>query len=302
MKAGRVAPLLVVAAGCCWGCMGLFVRALGAAGLSSMQVAEARNILTALILIVLCAVTDRSSLRFRLRDVWCFIGTGVLSILFFNVCYFTTMQMTSLSVAAILLYTSPIFVLLLSRLIFGERITGRKSLGVVLAVAGCVLVSGVVTSAPAVSPLGLLIGLCSGLGYALYSIFSRFSIERGYSPLTITLWSFIFAGIAGALIGDVPGTVGVVAAKPSLFLAVVGMAVVSSVLPYLLYTEGLRHMENGRAAVIVAIEPVVATLLGVFVFDEALTWDGVAGVVLVLAAIALLNTGSAAAQDESGAA
>ena len=299
MRADRLAPVAVVAAGCCWGSMGLFVRTLGALGLSSLQMCEIRNVLTAVLLLVVCGIFKRDALRIRLRDIWCFAGAGICSILFFNFCYFTTIQLTSLSVAAILLYTSPIFVLVLSRIFFGEQVTRRKVTAAVIAVAGCVFVSGAVTSAPVITPLGALVGVCSGFGYALYSVFSRCAIDRGYQSLTITTWSFVFAAIGGAFIGNVPGTLGVVAQQPSLIGFMVLFAVVVSIVPYLLYTVGLEHMENGRAAVIVAIEPVVATLLGVVVFHEALSWDGALGVVLVLAAIVLLNTGSAAAAEEA---
>ena len=64
---------------------------------------------------------------------------------------------------------------------------------------------------------------------------------------------------------------------------------VSAYLAYMLYTYGLEGLENGRASIMASIEPVVATLVGVFVYGEALSLTGIAGIVLVLAAIVLLN-------------
>lgn len=71
-----------------------------------------------------------------------FLGTGLCSIVFFNICYFTAIQLTTLSMAAILLYTAPSIVMVLSILLFKEAFTPVKALCLVLAFAGCVLVSG----------------------------------------------------------------------------------------------------------------------------------------------------------------
>lgn len=61
----------------------------------------------------------------------------------------------------------------------------------------------------------------------------------------------------------------------------------STVIPYLTYTMGLKYMENGKASILASVEPVVAVLLGIFVFHENMTMTGILGVVLVLAAISI---------------
>ncbi|MBQ2640880.1 MAG: DMT family transporter, partial [Lachnospiraceae bacterium] len=120
-KRDRLAPVLILTAGTLWGSMGLFVRRLGSggAGLSSVEIVQMRCIVAALLLFFYMLVRDRDALRIRLRDLWCFLGTGLCSIIFFNLCYFRTIQMTSLSIAAVLLYTAPAFVIALSAPLFG---------------------------------------------------------------------------------------------------------------------------------------------------------------------------------------
>ena len=59
------------------------------------------------------ALFRRDLLKVRAKDLWIFVGGGMASIILFNYCYFQTIQRASLSTAAILLYTSPVFVLLL---------------------------------------------------------------------------------------------------------------------------------------------------------------------------------------------
>ena len=134
--ADRLSPLYIIIAGALWGSMGLFVRRLGDAGCNSAEIAQLRSLVTAVILFLFLIIKERNLLRIRLRDIWCFIGTGVLSIVFFNLCYFTTIELTSLSVAAVLLYTAPAFVIVLSAILFKEQITKRKVIALILTFVG----------------------------------------------------------------------------------------------------------------------------------------------------------------------
>ena len=287
--ADRLAPLFILTAGTLWGSMGLFVRNFADAGCSSAEIVQLRCMTTAAMLFLYLLVHDRSLLKIRLRDLWCFLGTGVLSIVFFNLCYFSTIELTSLSVAAVLLYTAPAIVIVLSAVLFREQITGRKIAALALTFAGCICVSGLLRGGASLTPKSFFIGLGAGLGYALYSIFSRFALERGYQSLTISFYTFLCASI-----GLVPfvsmrriGQTITSSLPMAVFIAVFGF--VSTVLPYILYTRGLQGVENGRASILASVEPVVATLLGIAVFHEILHLDEAAGILLILGAIVISN-------------
>lgn len=288
----KFAPLLIVLAACLWGTMGLFVRQLNAMGLNSMEIVEVRSILAALILFPCTAIKDHRLLALGPRNLWPLAGSGILSIVFFNYCYFSTISLMNLSAAAILLYTSPIFVMLMSLIFFHEQLTVRKVLALILAFAGCCLVSGLASAAVSLTAGGLLLGLGSGFGYALYSIFSRFSLNQGLHSITITNYTFLFAAIGGAFFTDF-GQIAVAFSRHGFYLLglLVLYCIVTTVLPYLLYTTGLSYVENGPASVMAAIEPVVAALLGFLVFSEMPTLSAAVGMVLVLTALVLLSVG-----------
>ena len=74
-----------------------------------------------------------------------------------------------------------------------------------------------------------------------------------------------------------------------IFLYGIAYGVVTTALPYILYTFGLNYVEAGKASVMATIEPVAATLLGVFILQEPITIVGIAGVILVIGALVLLN-------------
>ncbi len=281
---------LVIVAGVLWGTIGIFIRRFNAVGLGSLEISEIRCVFSAVIVTVITLCIDPALMKIRLKDIWCFLGTGVLSILFFNYCYFRTIQASSMAVAATLLYTAPVFVMLLSMPLFGEKITGRKIVSLELAVGGCVLVSGVLTGGGNLTWQGILLGIGAGVGYALYSIFGRYALLRGYHSMTITAYTFIFAAVGGAflcdfsVIGNACGEMG---------FGLVGLsalyAVVTTVAPYLCYTVGLTGMDNSKASVMASIEPVTAAIIGFAVFDEVPDLPVVIGILMVLAAVVLLN-------------
>lgn len=283
----KAAPVLVLSAGALWGLMGLFVRTFQEKGLHTMEIVSIRSIVTCLVLFIFLVIARRDLLKIRLKDLWCFIGTGLFSIVFFNYCYFKAITMTSLSVAAVLLYTAPVMVMILSYFLFHEKFTGRKIAAVVLTFSGCVLATGIVGSAAVLSLEGILAGLGAGFGYALYSIFGKFAIERGYHSLTISFYTFLMAAIGSLPLADGKLIGLCMEQERSLIGFVVVFGLVSTVIPYLTYTIGLQYMENSKASILASVEPVVATLLGVVCFRETMTWSGVLGVVLVLAAICI---------------
>lgn len=278
----------IILAAVFWGSMGIFVNSLSEFGLSTVQICLLRSVASLLLMGLLILVKDRSLFRIRLRDIWMFLGTGIVSYFLFNNCYFIAIRQVGVAVASVLLYTSPIFVTLMSCLFFGEKLTGKKLVCLVLAVGGCALVSGLASgSGTEVSPVGILIGLASGFTYALYSIFSTFALKR-YRPLTVTFYTFLFGGLACLLVADPASSVQAVATPVGL-LWVLGLGIITGAAPYFLYTKGLSGVQPSHAAVIATAEPVVASLIGIFLYREQADLFTLLGIVMILGASILLN-------------
>ena len=278
----------VLAAGVAWGVISLFVRALSAAGLGSLQIAFLRLALSALIFFPFLALRDRKKLCIRLRDIWMFAGTGIVSLVCFYTLYFYTTIHSQASVAVVLLYTSPVFVLLLSAALFREKITRRKLLCLGMTVLGCALVSGIFGASYRLTGRVLLAGLGSGFFYALYTIFARLALRR-YDSMTVTAWTFLLGALGSLPLGQPGAAVRTLAASPGLLLPLLGIGIVSTVLPYVLYTWGLQRMDSGRAAILAAVEPLVGAVLGMALSGEPHDPAKLAGILLILAAILLLN-------------
>ena len=284
-----IGAFLIILAGCFWGSMGIFVRRLGTYGFDSIQIVSIRVTIAALIFAVILLFKDRSGFKISLRDIPLYLGLGFGSILFFTVCYFTAITMMSLSTAAILLYTSPIWIMLMSVLFFREKLTKKKLIALLLAFGGCVLVSGI--SGDGISPLGLLVGLGSGIGYGLYSILGTVALRK-YSPFTVTSYTFMFAAIGSWVICRPVDMLSKFSDASDLGFLIFfcGLtALITAVIPFLAYTLGLKYVEASKAGIIATIEPMVATLVGIIVFSEPLTLLSGLGIILILAAVIILN-------------
>ena len=285
----RVLPILsILLSGILWGVISLFIRRLSAAGLSTMQVCFVRLFFAAPLLIVMALIFSPRHMRIRIKDVWIFFGTGIVSIFLFNFFYFYTIIHSEASIAGVLLYTSPIFVMLLSTLLFKEKVGVKKLLSLVLTFAGCILVSGVIGGKLSLRPIVALTGLASGFFYALYTIFGAIGLKR-YDPLTVTAYTFLFAFVAALPFGDVRGTVTTLFATPTLLLWGAGIGILCTVLPYFFYTWGLKRVEASRASIISAAEPLVAALVGILIYGERHNFLKILGILFVLVAIVVLN-------------
>lgn len=281
--------IYIILAAALWGGIGVFFNVLSDVGFTQMQVVAIRVTAAAAALTLYILIRDRSLLRVKLKDCWCFVGTGIISLVFFNWCYFTAIEMTSLAVAAVLMYTSPIFVMLFSAVLFQEKINSTKILALIMTFIGCLFVAGVFSSGDyGFTPLGILIGVGAGIGYALYSIFGRFALEKGYHSITISEYTFVFATLGALPLSRIWESAPLLAQGETL-IGALGIGVICCVFPFILYTQGLSGVETGKAAIMATIEPAVAAVLSFLLYGESLLGFKGVGILMIFAAVILLS-------------
>ncbi len=279
--------ICVLASGILWGLIGLFNRRLTAAGFSVGSIVLIRNFGSMLLLGLLFLIRDPKIFRIRAKHIPIFLGTGVVSVLLFTLCYFSCQKLCSLAVAAALLYTSPAFVVIFSAILWKDAITKRKLLALLMAFLGCTLVTGLWSGESEVTLWGAALGVASGLFYGLYSIFGRYALKH-YKPFTVTFYTFLFAGL-GALIVLRPAELAAGFALPGMALTAIGLIAVSTVAPYLLYTYGLAGMDSGKAAILASVEPVTAAVVGVLAFGEPMRATVLLGLGCILLCVYILK-------------
>lgn len=281
--------IFILLAASLWGTSGIFIRNLKIYNITEMQTVFWRGIISSAIFAVIMLIKDKSLFKIKLKDIILFLSAGIFSVVLFNFSYFKTMSLTSLSVAAVLLYTAPFFVVIISALLFSEKLTLNKTFACVLAFIGCCFVAGLFGKKLQLDSKALIFGLLTGFGYGLYTVFTNIFLKKGYSTLTITFYIFLSAGICSIPFVNITECANNAFKNPMGFLLLCSLAVFITVIPYILYTVGLRGVEASAAPIIATVELVVATIIGRIFFEEKIGVFTYLGIALVFIAVALLN-------------
>ena len=297
---------LVLLAATLWGTLGtLYKFGTQQYGLTPLAIVFWRAALAALILWVVLGVVlpllgrGWQAVRIHRRDLPLFAAFGLLGVTAFFLLYIYAVVLVGVAVAVVLLYTAPVFVAIMSWRFLGEPFTARKSVALLLTVAGCVLVARAYDpTLLQINALGILCGLGSAFTYALYSILGKFSLRRGYGIATMSLYVYTI-GTAGLLLVTFLGGesisprrgVGALAVgeDPGAWLLLGALALFATIGALYAYTAGLRHLEAGVASILATLEPVVATTLAYFVVGENIEWPQALGGLLILVAVLALQ-------------
>lgn len=253
-----------------------------------MEIVTLRVVSATIILGLIGLIKDHAQLKIKWSDIKLFIGTGIFSIVLFNWCYFTAINQMNLSIAVILLYTAPGFVIVLSYLFLKEKLNMTKLFSVTGTVLGCILIAGTgLENTSTISSAGVIIGLGAGFGYALYTIFGKFALKK-YSPFTVTFYTFLIASITLLPFTNLSEKASNLVSGEVIIYGF-GLGLLPTVIAYLMYTKGLEKIESSKAAIVATVEPIVATLLSVFLYGESFGFIQFIGSFIILLSVILIN-------------
>jgi drug/metabolite transporter (DMT)-like permease len=265
---------LVFSAACLWGAIGVIGRSAFQYGMSPLEVSFWRAAISSSLFVLHAVSTQQLRLR-RPRDLILFILFGLLAVSLFNASYFLAVQHGGVTLATIMLYTAPAFVAIVAHFLFGEKLSAYKISLICLTVGGISLISLTSGGPVQIVSTALAWGLVSGATYALYYLFGKYILPR-YQTVTVMALAMPIGAV-----GLAPMVSFGFRPWPA-WLAVAGLAVISTYVAYQLYYAGLRHIEASRAVLVASIEPVVASFLAAVFYGEQLSWSGYLGATLVI--------------------
>lgn len=284
----KISYLLIVVAAVLWGSIGLFSKIAGNRGFTPIDICFIRSLFSVIILGIFFSIKDRNIFKLKsIVDLKYFVGTGIISFSLYNWSYIAAIKETSMGVAAILLYTAPSIIMILSVFLFHEKITRIKILVIVITFIGCMMVTGIFEEENIISWKGFLYGILSGIGYGLYSIFGKYALQK-YSSVTVVFYTFLMSTFLFCVIGKPIIIISKINESQS-WIFIVSFALFSAAIPYILYTKGLSKIEASKASIIANIEPVVAAIIGICVFSEEINFLKILGIILVLGAVCIIN-------------
>ncbi|MDO6994708.1 DMT family transporter [Brachyspira innocens] len=285
----KIVPIFPILAGILWGATGIFIRKSTELSMNNITIVSSKAVTASVIMFVSIFLYNKSLIKIHLKDIFIFISAALIGMLGVNIFFNESVSFLSLSLAAVLLSLSPIFVLLLSYFLYKEKITLKKLISIILAFVGCILVSNILKSEIKISLWGVISGLLAAFSYALYSIISKKAMLKGYHSLTITLYAFIFIAVITAPLADWNLIVDLIKKDNNIFIFIILHSLLVLILPYVFYTVSLNYMDTGKASILASCEPIAASVFGIIFFNEIPNIFSVIGIILTITALTLLS-------------
>ena len=284
----RLGYLLAAVAALMFAVNGSIAKLLLEDGISAAHLSQLRVTVSFLLLAGALALVDRGRLRIARADVprMAWLGLAGLAIVQFS--YFLAIERLPISVALVIQFTGPLLVLLWLRTVHGRRLRPSLYGAVALSVAGSALVVEVY-DAGSIDGLGIAFSLVAAVTFAIYLIGFEHA-GHSYDAFTTLTWGLGFATLFWLLVSPLwTFPIGDLDSLRNVALAL-GVVVIGTLGPFLLNVSALRHLPAARVGVVATLEPVLATIVAWAVHDEALTGIQIAGGLLVVAAVAWVQS------------
>jgi drug/metabolite transporter (DMT)-like permease len=276
----------VTASAACFGTLPIFARAAYASGVDTSTLLLLRFTIAAALMWTLLVV--RGVAVPRGRGLAMLVGMGALGYAGQAFAYFTAVSLASAGLAALLLYLYPAIVAILSRVVFHQPLSRLQALAIGMALLGSLLTIG---RAGDGSPLGIFFGVLAAVIYSVY-ILTGGRLPAG---ITATASTTVVSTAAAAVYAGVVLLRGPQLPRTAVgWSAVVGIAVVCTVLAVALFLAGLERLGPVRASVYSTLEPVTTLALAAVLLGEEVTLLRAAGGALILVAVVLLTRAEAA--------
>lgn len=280
---------LCIASGSAFGAMAVFGKLAYDEGVTVGTLLAVRFALAAVLFwaIVLAAGALRDVRALGHRDLALGLGLGACGYAAQSGCYFAALQRIDASLLSLLLYTFPAMVATAAVVLGRERLDSRRLAALALALGGLVLVvAGAGTGT--LDPVGAALAMAAALVYTTYIFVSDGAVGRMaphvLSALVCT-GAAVTLTIGSAALGQLhPGAV-----TGAGWGWLVSLTAISTVGAILLFFAGLRRVGPTTASILATVEPVVTVALAFLVFGERLGGLQLAGGVLVLSAVFVLN-------------
>jgi len=285
VRESTIGAVLVLGAAAGFGTIGIFGKLAVAIDLDLATLLPVRFTIATLVVVALAI--NRGWAFPRSERAW--LTTLALGVTYtaMTLFFFVSLRFLTAGIATIVLYTYPTFVVALSATFLGETVTARKLIALGLATGGIALVVGFgITD---IDPLGVGLALGSAACYAVYTTGSRM-LSPSISPRPLMIGILVGTTVSMLIYGVLDGGLALPTGREEWWL-VLGLALVSTVIPHLLFYEGVSRLQASRVGVVSTAEPVVTVVLGVILLGETVTLSVLAGGLLVLWGVLVVQSG-----------
>ena len=279
----------ILITGIIWGFIGYFVKELSLMGASSELITFFR-VFFAFIFAVIVAIVlygPKSFVLTKEQLLWCFLD-GLLTQGIFNYCYSICVEKSGVAIAAVLLYTSPVFNAIISHIVFRERIGIKRNLILVLNMIGCIIAATALDfSFKTISLIGIFMGLLSGLTYGASPVLGKYA-NKNPNLFVVIAYNELFASLFVLLFLKPFHSIQIISTKMWIYGIMYGVIITG--LAYTFYYDGVKKMtELSVVPVIASIEVVVAAFVGIMIYKEPLNLVNYFGIIIVILSIVFMS-------------
>jgi drug/metabolite transporter (DMT)-like permease len=296
-RSTRLGYALAATAAAMWALNGSLARFLLDDGVSALRLSQLRSALSWVILVVVLTALRPALLKVDRHDVGRLVFLGVIGLAGVHATYFFAIDRLQIGVALTIQYLGPVLILLWLAIFHGRNL-GRGLWGAaLLSAAGCFLVVRAY-DAGSLDALGIAAAFGAAVTFAIYLVNSE-RIGRRYEPATTLVYAFGFA-TAFWLVAQPLWAFPFERFDSLENIALgLGVAIVGTLLPFVLMVTAVRHIPAPRAAVVATLEPVLAAVFAWVIHGESLSPAQIAGGLLVVAAVVWVQLQRVSHEDEA---
>lgn len=286
----RLWTVLAALAAVMWGISGLFAESLFkvSSKITPIWLTQVRLIISGIILLIIATVLHQKpfSVLKDKKNTLHIIAYGIFGLLPVQVFYFIVIEMANASIATILQFIGPFFVLTYLAVTHQQVLRKLDVSAAILAFIGVFLLSTHGNfNQLAITPLALFFGLLSAVGEASYTLIPVKLVKR-VSSLVVTGWGMLFAGIGLMIVYPrfpaIPNT-------PRAGLDVSAIIIIGTIIPFQIMANALRYVKPSTVSLLDAFEPLSATVGSVLVFGLVMSGMDWLGTFLVIGSVLALN-------------
>jgi len=278
--------LFVFLAAFFWSTLGITMRFLNAENFTSFDVVAVR-IVGAGICLVPLFIRHFSEIRsFPIKTHLLLFLYAITGVILFYAIELKSFEINPTGIAYVILYSSPIFVVLSDSLFFRNHLTKFKIISLILIISGIVLITGIFGNLT-LSFLGLLTAIGSAIFYASYSVWGKYFNDLHLKSELVVSYIFIISAIL--MLNFLPVQKIENSLSASTIFSMLYIGIFPTAIAYLLYQKSLKFISISQAGITATVEPIFALVWGIYILGENISGIQITGIVLILTAIILLK-------------
>ncbi len=282
--------LLAILTPVLWGIMSIPIRSLNVYGLTGQDLAFFRCIVSGIGLFVFNYITDKAVLRIDPKGLFLCFCYGCFSYGISFTAYAIAVKRIPVAVAMVLMFLCPVWVSLLNRIIFRERLKTINCISIIICLIGAVLVSDVLDIHGAkLDVFGIICALVNGLGAGLQLIIPRY-FEGKYSKNTFVVYGFLGSACMLALFTDFNAVhTAVRTAAVPVLTNLAMLCVLCTLIANYVFVIASSYISSTLVSILSALEVVVGSIVGLLIYKETMSMAQTIGAVIIVVGALMPN-------------